>query len=96
MKRTFAGLAALGFMVTAFLLTAVAAEAQSVDDKIKALEQELSRSQVATDRIEEGINGGGSGLADFQLSSRQRSRYFSGRQVLGHSLLDGCSPPHTV
>jgi hypothetical protein len=32
----------LGFMLTALLLAAVPAWAQSVDDKIKALEQELS------------------------------------------------------
>jgi hypothetical protein len=42
MKKTFVGLAALGFMVTALLLVAVPTGAQSVDDKIKALEQELS------------------------------------------------------
>ena len=41
MKKGFWGIAALGFMLTAFLL-AVPAGAQSVDDKIKALEQELS------------------------------------------------------
>jgi hypothetical protein len=42
MKRGFTGLAALGLMLAAFLLATVPAGAQSVDDKIKALEQELS------------------------------------------------------
>jgi hypothetical protein len=42
MKKGFAGLAALGFMLAAFLLATVPAGAQSVDDKIKALEQELT------------------------------------------------------
>jgi hypothetical protein len=42
MKKGFAGLAALGLMLAAFLLATVPAGAQSVDDKIKALEQELS------------------------------------------------------
>ena len=42
MKKGFWGFAALGFMLTALLSVAVPAGAQSVDDKIKALEQELS------------------------------------------------------
>jgi hypothetical protein len=42
MKKAFAGLAALGMMLAAFLLATVPAMAQSVDDKIKALEQELT------------------------------------------------------
>ena len=42
MKKAFAGLAALGMMLAAFLLATVPAGAQSVDEKIKALEQELS------------------------------------------------------
>jgi hypothetical protein len=42
MKKGFAGLAALGMMLAAFLLATVPVAAQSVDDKIKALEQELS------------------------------------------------------
>ena len=42
MKKAFAGIAALGMMLAAFLLATVPAGAQSVDDKIKALEQELS------------------------------------------------------
>jgi hypothetical protein len=42
MKKGFAGLAALGLMLAAFLLAGASAGAQSVDDKIKALEQELS------------------------------------------------------
>ncbi len=42
MKKGFWGFAALGFMLAALLLAAVPAGAQSVDDKIKALEQELT------------------------------------------------------
>ena len=42
MKKGFWGFTALGFMLTAMLLAAVPAGAQSVDEKIKALEQELS------------------------------------------------------
>src|SRR5262245_14100353 len=42
MKKGFAGLVALGLMLSAFLLAAVPVRAQSVDEKIKALEQELS------------------------------------------------------
>src|SRR5215813_713932 len=42
MKKGFWGFAALGSMLAALLLAAVPAEAQNVDDKIKALEQELS------------------------------------------------------
>jgi hypothetical protein len=42
MKKTFAGLAAVGSMLAALLLAVVPAGAQSVDDKIKALEQELN------------------------------------------------------
>jgi hypothetical protein len=43
MKKGFWGFTALGFMLTAMLLAAVPAWAQSVDDKIKALEQELGQ-----------------------------------------------------
>ena len=43
MKKGFWGFTALGFMLTALLLAAVPAGAQSVDDKIKALEQELGQ-----------------------------------------------------
>jgi hypothetical protein len=43
MKKGFWGFAALGSMLTALLLAAVPAGAQSVDDKIKALEQELGQ-----------------------------------------------------
>ena len=42
MKKGFWGFAALGFMMAALLSAAVPARAQNVDDKIKALEQELS------------------------------------------------------
>jgi hypothetical protein len=42
MKKGFWGFTALGFILTAVLLAAVPAGAQSVDEKIKALEQELS------------------------------------------------------
>jgi hypothetical protein len=42
MKKGFTGLAVLGLMLAAFLLATVPARAQSVDEKIKALEQELS------------------------------------------------------
>src|SRR5262245_5385407 len=42
MKKGFWGLAVLGLMLTGFLLAAAPAAAQSVDEKIKALEQELS------------------------------------------------------
>src|ERR671918_2898119 len=50
MKNGYLGFAALGFMLTAFLLAAVPAGAQNVDDKIKALEQELS--QLKSQQIE--------------------------------------------
>src|SRR5262245_56667607 len=43
MKRGFWGFTALGLMLAAMLLAAVPAGAQSVDDKIKALEQELGQ-----------------------------------------------------
>jgi hypothetical protein len=50
MKKRFPGFAALGFMLTAFLLASVPAWSQTVDDKIKALEQELS--QLKSQQIE--------------------------------------------
>ncbi len=43
MKNKLLGLAASGFMLTAFLLAAVPARAQNVEDRIQALEQELSQ-----------------------------------------------------
>jgi hypothetical protein len=42
MKKGFWGFTALGFILTAMLLVAMPVGAQSVDEKIKALEQELS------------------------------------------------------
>ena len=42
MNKTFSGLALVGFLLAAVLSIAVPSGAQSVDDKIKALEQELS------------------------------------------------------
>src|SRR5262245_51384312 len=42
MEKRFWGFAALGAMLAALLLAAVPVGAQNVDDKIKALEQELS------------------------------------------------------
>ncbi len=42
MKRGFWGFTALGFMLAALLLATVPASAQNVDEKIQALEQELS------------------------------------------------------
>ena len=42
MKQGFWGFGALGLMLAASVLAAVPARAQSVDEKIKALEQELS------------------------------------------------------
>jgi hypothetical protein len=50
MKNRFPGFAALGFMLTVFLLATVPVGAQNVDDKIKALEQELS--QLKSQQIE--------------------------------------------
>ena len=50
MKKGFWGFGALGFMLTALLLAAVPAWAQSVDDKIKALEQELG--QLKSQQVE--------------------------------------------
>jgi hypothetical protein len=50
MKKGFWGFTALGFMLTAMLLAVVPAGAQSVDDKIKALEQELG--QLKSQQIE--------------------------------------------
>ena len=52
-------------MLTAFLLAAVPAWAQSVDDKIKALEQELTAAQVAAGGVKERGDGSGSGVAEF-------------------------------
>ena len=65
MKKEFWGFTALGFMLTALLLAAVPAGAQSVDDKIKALEQELGAAQVAADRAKERVHGSGRGVAEF-------------------------------
>jgi hypothetical protein len=50
MKNRYLGFAALGFMLTAFLLATAPAFAQGMDDKIKALEQELS--QLKSQQIE--------------------------------------------
>ena len=64
MKKGFWGFTALGLMLTAMLLAAAPAGAQSVDDKIKALEQELSAAQVAADGAKERGDGTGSRVAE--------------------------------
>jgi hypothetical protein len=43
MKNRLPGITALGFMLTAFLLAALPARAQNVDERIKALENELTQ-----------------------------------------------------
>jgi hypothetical protein len=50
MKNRYRGFLALGSMLTAFLLATAPVSAQGVDDKIKALEQELS--QLKSQQIE--------------------------------------------
>ena len=50
MKKGFWGFTALGFMLTGVAVSGVPAGAQSVDDKIKALEQELG--QLKSQQIE--------------------------------------------
>src|SRR5215467_8459719 len=57
MKIRLLGLAALGFMLTAFLWAAVPARAQDTDQRIQALEQELQRlkseqAQVKSEQLE--------------------------------------------
>src|SRR5215471_8091745 len=57
MKIRLLGLAALGFMLTAFLWAAVPARAQDTDQRIQALEQELQRlkseqAQVKAEQLE--------------------------------------------
>ena len=72
---------AIGFaigLLASFLLAVAPAKAQSVDDKIKALEQELIQRKDPADRDEERSDGGGSGVADVRVSSGQRFEYRSG------------------
>ena len=57
MKIRLLGLAALGFMLTAWLLAAVPARAQDTDQRIQALENELQRlkseqAQVKAEQLE--------------------------------------------
>ena len=66
MKKTFAGLTALGFMVTALLLVAVPTGAQSVvDDKIKALEQELTDLKSQQIELKKESTAAAAGLPTF-------------------------------
>ena len=65
MKKGFWGFTALGFMLTVLLLAAVPAGAQSVDDKIKALEQELGQLKSQQMELKEGSDGSGSRVAEF-------------------------------
>jgi hypothetical protein len=51
MKKGFWGFMAMGFMLAAWLLAAVPAGAQSVDNKIKALEEELGRLKAEQDKV---------------------------------------------
>ena len=89
MKRRFSRLAAVDFLLVAMLLFAVPAGAQSVDDKIKALEEELSSLKSQQIELEEGGDRSSSGVADFQLSSRQWFEHRGGGQVMGCPLFHG-------
>ena len=86
MKKGFWGFTALGFMLTAMLLAAVPAWAQSVDDKIKALEQELGQLKSQQMELKKESTAAGSRVAELQLSSGQRCEHRSGGQVMGHPL----------
>jgi hypothetical protein len=84
MKKGFWGFGALGFMLTALLLAAVPAWAQSVDDKIKALEQELG--QLKSQQVE----------LKKEATAAQRCEHRSGGQVVGYPLRYRSSPSSIV
>jgi hypothetical protein len=89
MKKRFPGLAALGFVLAVFVLTAVRAGAQSVDEKIKALEQELSQLKSQQMELKKEATAAAAVLPTFS--------YRPGNgQVMGYPLLDGDLPPHVV
>ena len=94
MKKGFWGFAALGFMLTALLLAAVPAGAQSVDDKIKALEQELGQLKSQQMELKKEATAAAAALPSFSYRPGNGVNIDSGGQVMGHPLLDGGSPPH--
>ena len=51
MKKSWLGLLALSFMLTACLWAAVPVQAQSVDDKIKSLEEKISRLKAEQEQV---------------------------------------------
>ena len=66
MKKGFWGFTTLGFMLAALLLAAVPAGAQSVDDKIKALEQELGQLKSQQMDLKKEATAAAAALPSFQ------------------------------
>ena len=59
------GYARLALVLVTLSFWAVQAGAENVDDRINALEQELSALKIAADRFKERGDGGSGGVAEF-------------------------------
>jgi hypothetical protein len=65
MKKRFAGFAAWGFMLAAFLSATMPAGAQNVDDRIKALEQELTELKSQQIELKKEATAAAAALPEF-------------------------------
>ena len=74
MKKRFVKLA----LLSAVLLAAATAFAQSVDDKIKSLEQELTQLKTQQIELKKEATAAAAALPSFEFSSGQRFEYRSG------------------
>ena len=92
MKKGFWGFGALGFMLTALLLAAVPAWAQSVDDKIKALEQELGQLKSQQVELKKEATAAAAALPSFSYRPGNGVDIDSGGQVVGAPLRYRSSP----
>ena len=93
MKKGFWGFAALGSMLTALLLAAVPAGAQGVDDKIKALEQELTDLKSQQIELKKESTAAAAALPTFSYRPGNGVD-ISAADKSWSALLDGSSPPH--
>jgi len=96
MKKKFSVLAAVAFLLTAMLLIGAPAGAQSVDDKIKAVEQELSSLKSQQMELKKEATAAAAALPTFGYRPGNGVNIEAADKSWGHPLLDGRSPPDVV
>ena len=82
MKNRLLGFASFALTLAAFLLAAVPANAQSVDERIKALEQELIQLKEQQIEMKREATEAAAALPTFEYRPGNGIEYRSGRQIV--------------